>query len=238
MKPLTICIPVATPALFHAGQILADAGATLTSAPDDAECLLYPAPTPPEAMGDYTCDKLIIGGNLDFLRPCVGHLDLLKDPYYVAANAAITAEAALGIILSNLECSITEAEILILGWGRIGKCLTHQLKALNAKLTVFARKSEDRSMLRALGYSPITPEELPNALPKFRCIVNTAPAPILTEDDVKQLRSDCYKLDLASVRSIPGDGVLHAKGLPGKCKPEASGNLIANTIVYHLEDLV
>lgn len=236
MKPLTICIPAATPALKYAGQILSEAGALLTSTPDDAECLLYPAPTPPESMGDYTCDKLIIGGNLDFLRPCVGRMDLLKDPYYVAENAAITAEAALGMILSNLECSVTQTQILILGWGRIGKCLTHQLRALDANLTVYARSPEAQALLRALDYTPVGPDTLPASLSQFRCIVNTAPAQILSEEQAGTLQSDCFKLDLASVRSIPGSGVLHARGLPGKNKPKASGALIAKTILYHLGD--
>lgn len=235
MKQLTIHIPVSTPALTFAGQILEQSGAVLTCAADDAECLLYPAPTAPLAMGDYTCDKLIIGGNLDFLRCCVARMDLLKDPYYLAANAAITAEAALSILLSSLECSITDAEILILGWGRIGKCLTHQLKALNAHLSVYARKPEDLSMLHALGYSPVTPDRLSSELGRYRCIINTAPAPILTEAHALNIRPECFKLDLASVRSIPGEGVLHAKGLPGKYKPEASGKLIAKTILYHLQ---
>lgn len=235
MKPITLYIPVSTPALEHAAPILAKAGVTLVNAADDAEYLLYPVPTPLTAMADYTSDKTIIGGNLSFLSPCVNCIDLLKDPYYIAANAAITAEAALGLILANLTCSITEAEILILGWGRIGKCLTHQLKALDTHLSVYARKPEDLAMLRALSYQPIAPDELRRALPRFRCIVNTAPAPILTEEDIPLLRPDCFKMDLASILSIPGEGVLHARGLPGKCKSEASGELIAKTILYHLQ---
>lgn len=231
----TIYIPTITPALEFASQALQDQGISMAHTCGDADYLLYPAPTPLNSLCDYLINKTVIGGNLDFLKPEVERFDLLKDSFYLSANAAITAEAALGLILSHMKCAITEAEILILGWGRIGKCLTHQLKALNTHLTVYARKDQDRAMLKALSYSPITLEQMRKELPRFRCIVNTAPAPILTQADMLQVRSDCFKMDLASVLSIPGDGVLHAKGLPGKCKPEASGNLIAHTILRHLQ---
>lgn len=237
MNPITMCIPSPTPALSCAAGHLTEAGIAITSSPDDADYLLYPVPTMPAIMADYTCGKAVIGGNLDFLCPCVNCLDLLKDPYYVCANAAITAEAALGLILPRLKCGITEARILILGWGRIGKCLTHQLRSLGAELTVYARKPEDRAMLQALGYHSITREALTGRLPDFDCIVNTAPAGILTTEEAARLRPDCFKMDLASTLSIPGEGVLHAKGLPGKYKPEASGKLIAKTILHHLKEV-
>ncbi len=237
MESVTMYIPAPTPALNAAACHLRRMGVRFTGDPQEAEFLLYSAPTPLEQMADYTTDQTIIGGNLDFLNENVARLDLLKDPYYLCRNAAITAEAALGMILSNLRCSVTEANILILGWGRIGKSLTHQLHHLNAGVTVYARKDADRAMLQALGYHFITLEELRRRLGKFHCIVNTAPAPILTQADSRRIRPDCCCLELASGDYLPGSSVLVARGLPGKCKPEASGALIAETICYHLGGL-
>lgn len=234
MTSASFYIPIPTEPLLFAGFLLRDAGLRQVTHPEEADYLIYPCPTPLEAMCDYCHEAAIIGGNLDFLSENVRRLDLLKDPYYLAENAAITAEAALGMILSHLPCSITEGEILILGWGRIGKGLTHQLAHLNAPLSVFARRQEDRALLSSLGYHPIAPEELERSLDRFRCVVNTAPAVILTEEQGQAFRKDCFKLDLASIRSIPGDGVFHARGLPGKHKPEASGKLIAKTILRQL----
>lgn len=234
MEPVNLYIPIPTPALTHAARLLQAAGARLVSSPEEADHLLYPSPTPLTALGEYSHGATVIGGNLDFLNTCVSRIDLLKDPFYLSANAAITAEAALGMILSRLDCAVYEGEILLLGWGRIGKCLTHQLHHLNAPVSVFARKPEDQAMLRALGYRPITSGELPAVLGNYRCVVNTVPAPVLTEEHVALLRPDCFRLDLASVRSIPGPGVLHARGLPAKYKSESSGALIARTVLYHL----
>ena len=235
MDPTTVYIPNPTPALSCAAEALNDRGIPLAHCCEDADCLLYPAPTPLNSLCDYLIGKTVIGGNLDFLKPEVERFDLLKDPFYLAANAAITAEAALGLILNHMKCAITEAEILILGWGRIGKCLTHQLKALNTHLTVYARKGSDQALLKALSYRPITLEQLREELPRFRCIVNTIPAPVLTAADMACVSASCFKMDLASVLSLPGDGVLHARGLPGRCKPEASGALIAETVARYLK---
>ena len=200
----------------------------------EAEYLLYPAPTKLEMLQPCTMDQTVIGGNLDFLNANVERLDLLKDPYYLAANAAITAEAALGLVLKGLHCEVTNANILILGWGRIGKCLTHQLHHLNANVTVYARKDSDRAMLRALGYHYIDRADLSRGLSRYQCIINTVPGAVLTQEEARSARHGCLKLELASGIWLPGDDVVLAHGLPAKCKPEASGALIARTILYHL----
>ena len=234
MKSPTMYIPTPSAALRAAERRLRSRGVVFTDTAPDAEYLLYPAPTKLEMLQPCTMDQTVIGGNLDFLNANVERLDLLKDPYYLAANAAITAEAALGLVLKELRCEITNANILILGWGRIGKCLTHQLHHLNANVTVYARKDADRAMLRALGYRYTNREDLGRSLGRYQCILNTIPAAVLREDEARSIRPGCLKLELASGIWLPGEDVVLAHGLPAKCKPEASGALIAKTILYHL----
>ena len=234
MKGPTMYIPMPTAALESAARHLRRQGAIFTETAADAEYLLHSAPTRLDMLGECTANQTIIGGNLDFLNECVERIDLLKDPYYLCANAAITAEAALALILQGLRREITRANILILGWGRIGKCLTHQLHHLNANVTVYARKDADRAMLRALGYRDTGREDLARSLARYQCIINTIPAPVLTETEGRIIRPGCMKLELASGMWLPGEDVIPAHGLPGRCKPEASGALIAKTISYHL----
>lgn len=234
MKRPTMYIPHPTAALTAAANRLRGRGVEFSDCAQDAEFLLYPAPTKLEMLDSCTMDQTVIGGNLDFLNESVSRLDLLKDPYYLAANAAITAEAALGILLKELRCAIDSANILILGWGRIGKCLTHQLHHLGANVTVYARKDADRAMLRALGYHPCTREELGRGLGRYCCVINTIPAAVLTEEEGARLRRDALKLELASGVWLPGEDVILGHGLPGKSKSAAAGALIADTIIYHL----
>ena len=139
MKGPTMYIPMPSDALRTAQRPLCRQGVRFPQSPMDAEYLLYSAPTRLNMLNECTTDQIIIGGNLDFLNESVERIDLLKDPHYLCANAAITAEAALALILQGRRREITRANILILGWGRIGKCLTHQLHHLNANVTVYAR---------------------------------------------------------------------------------------------------
>lgn len=176
----------------------------------------------------------VIGGNLQ--HPALRDtktLDLLKDPRYVAVNAAITADCALRAAAEKLPSVFRDTSVLIIGWGRIGKCLGQMLKALGAKVTVGARKACDRAMLEALGYDTLETETLGKYLPQFRVIYNTAPVVILSEEELSRCPAS-LKIDLASKRGLLGENVIWAKGLPGVYAPESSGALIGETIMRSL----
>lgn len=178
-----------------------------------------------DTLQKLPADVRILGGNL----PDTGRqgYDLLQDPEYVAENAFLTAHCALRLILERLPFPLRGQEVLVIGWGRIGKCLAALLKGMEAHVTVAARKETDRAMLRALGYGTCPVEGLqPEG---YQVIVNTVPAMVLPQCPAK-----CLKIDLASKPGIGGSDVLWARGLPGKYAPEASGNLIARTVQKYL----
>lgn len=169
----------------------------------------------------------VIGGNLTHsLLERYKTIDLLQDPVYVAENADITARCAIGLLHDCLPCTLKNLPVLILGWGRIGKCLARLLRANDACVTVFARKETDRAMLKALGYST---QAAPDPT-EFRVVINTAPAAVLPE-----CPKDVFKMELASVSGIGGEDVFLARGLPATCAPESSGKLIADTILRLLK---
>ena len=166
----------------------------------------------------------VIGGNLP---PLSGYqvIDLLKDPLYVAENASITAYCAIRLAMNKLPVTLKGCPCLIIGWGRIGKCLARLLKAMDAQVTVFARKEADRAMLTALGYEATDRLDPEN----YRLILNTAPELLLPD-----CPGDALKIDLASVPGITGQDVLWARGLPGKDAPESAGQLMARRILYYI----
>lgn len=220
-----------SPALLQAAALLKEQGVPFAEKPEEASVLLYPIPTPSLIRADIPKGRRIIGGNLDFLDESFSKLDLLKDPYYVTQNAALTAQAALGLLLAKLECDFASAATLILGWGRIGKCLAKLLRDIGMPVSVYARKETDQAMLTALGYRAADLGDLK----QYKCIINTAPAQLIYDGEA--FCHDCIKIDLASVLSLPGRDVIHARGLPGKYKPEASGKLIAQTILNHRREV-
>ncbi|MDO5401532.1 MAG: hypothetical protein Q4F17_11275 [Eubacteriales bacterium] len=169
----------------------------------------------------------VIGGRLD--HPALGGyktLDLLKDEGYLAENAAITADCALRLAGPLLERTFRDTPALILGWGRIGKCLAQMLKALGSEVTVAARSARDRGLLEALGYRAAEPSQVPGLLKDIRLLYNTVPAKILDAEPAP----GCICIDLASTPGLWCSGVVYARGLPGLHAPETVGKLIGKTL--------
>lgn len=174
----------------------------------------------------------VLGGNLD--HPALAGrktIDFLKDEAYLAENAAITAHCAVKLALAKLPVIFTGCPVLVIGWGRIGKCLASLLKSMGARVDVAARKPADRAMLYALGYGAVDTAALGGNLLRYRAVFNTVPAPVISQEQRVFCRRDCLLIDLASVKGIDGPEVLWARGLPGKDAPESSGRLIARTAI-------
>lgn len=183
-----------------------------------------------EVLGKLSPTATVIGGNLPREplggRPCI---DLLQDEEYVCQNAHITAHCAMALAAERLDTTFRDCACLIIGWGRIGKCLAAMLKSMEADVTVAARKENDRAMLLALGYGAISTEAI--AAAPYRVIFNTAPQMVLPHTPAGAL-----KIDLASQPGIGGEDVIWARGLPGKDAPETSGELIARTVIRRLQE--
>lgn len=187
-------------------------------------------------LEELPTDSVIVGGNLN--HPALKKhmcIDLLKDPLYLSENAAITAHCAICIAMNTLPVTLQDCPILVVGWGRIGKCLVRLLRLLGAKITVAARSAADRALTEALGYTSVDINNEDLDLSAYRVIFNTVPAMVLPEHITQTCPPNCLKIDLASVPGIAGAGVMWARGLPNLDAPESSGKLIAKIIRKEFE---
>lgn len=176
----------------------------------------------------------IIGGNLNISR-LEGYrkTDLLQDPFYLAMNAEITADCALRLSAEKLDRTFRDSPALVIGWGRIGKCLARKLRAVGCPVSIAARKESDRAMIDTLGYQSVSLEELPAAIKQCYLIFNTIPAPL----PISAIPEGSLAYELASKAGLPLTGSIAAKGLPGVMAPYSSGMLISQTIMrLHKED--
>ncbi len=243
MKNIVICAPGSGGAVGRALDALARRGIHTERRPTaDATHLLLPVPSfeadgrirgggvLEHILADLPPKLTVIGGRLDHpaLQGCP-KLDLLLDGAYLAQNAAITADCAIRVAAQRMDVVWAGCPVLIIGWGRIGKCLAAQLKALGAAVTVAARKAADRDILAALGYGAADPSD-PD-LRGCRVIFNTVPAPVLGETQLRHCPKSCLKIELASKPGIQGSDVIPALGLPGKMAPGSAGQLMAQTIL-------
>ena len=233
-----------TKASQYAVQILKTSGYCVVPAPTDSVThLLLDAPafgtngllrnggSVDAVLSDLPVDITVCGGNLK--HPSLeGYRknDFLQDAYYLAENACITAECALDVALPYLEVTIRSCPVLIIGWGRIGKCLGQLLKGMGADVTISARKESDRALIQALGYKSMDTGKI-QGLDQFRLIFNTVPELILRKEEMVLCREDCVKIDLASSAGMQDEDVIVARGLPAIHFPESSGALIANTFL-------
>lgn len=228
-----------THACFHAASFLKQSGFRLTDHPQpDITHILLDVPSIRTDFSESDLVKLlsmvplsatVIGGNLD--HPVFSEhkkTDLLKDADYLAQNAAITAQCAIGIACSHMDATFPDSPALILGWGRIGKCLARLLKSLDCPVTVAARRENDRAMIRALGYATLDYNLLPKQLSSYQLLFNTVPAKILSGAELSA-QPQLLKIELASTNGLDSDDLIIARGLPGKYAPVSSGKLIADT---------
>lgn len=227
-----------TQAMSYCIQFLKQAGFTLLSEPSQqATHLLLPIPSfAPDGsiVGGGNLNTLltllpknvtVIGGNLD--RPELDYyttIDLLQNATYLAMNAQITAHCAIKQALNQLPVILQDCPVLVIGWGRIGKCLAQLLRQMGAQVTVCARKESDRSILTALGFTAKDCQQVD--LSAYRVIFNTVPTMLFP-----QCPGNALKIDLASRLGLGSDDVIWARGLPGKDAPGSSGMLIAQTLI-------
>lgn len=230
-----LCVP-RSPAIRHAAEELGSIGICVTEkcAPDVTHLLL---PVPSFSGGDgYLAhllaklpeDVIISGGNLNSpLMEGYRAVDFLKDPYYLADNAAITAACAIQMLRERIS-DLSGKTGLIIGWGRIGKCLGPMLKEQGVRVSIAARKSSDLAMIHALGYGNLDTQDATAELSRFDLILNTVPVLLFPQAELKE---GAIVLELASKPGITGPTVIDARGLPGKLAPEESGKLIAKTFI-------
>lgn len=245
MNAPVFCTAGQSDALSYAVNFLKQKGCSVIQQPDKTVShLLLPVPSfdtdgtlkggadLASALERVPRNVTIIGGNFgDFAPAGYRCVDLLQDPFYLAENADITAHCAVKLLLAKLPCTLRRCPVLVIGWGRIGKCLADLLRRMGAAVTVAVRKPADRAMLEALGYESLNINALSYELVRFRVIINTVPAMVLSREKSSHCRPDCLLMDLASAPGIDADNVIWARGIPNRDAPESSGELIARTVL-------
>ena len=110
--------------------------------------------------------------------------------------------------------------------------------ALGAQVTVAARRPAQRALAESFSLRAVDLARLEQAAPAFDTVVNTIPAPVLTEAVLAALRPGSLVVDLASkpggtdfaaARRL-GHRAIHALSLPTACAPETAGEALARTV--------
>ena len=159
-------------------------------------------------------------------------------------NAIPTAEGAIKLAIEHLPISLHASNLLILGFGRIGKVLSKMVYGIGANVHVAARSYKDIAWIKSCGYIPIFIKELDKHLEKMELVFNTIPTKILNRDLLDSLSKEALVIDLASkpggvdfkAAEELGINTIHALGIPGKTAPITAAMIIKETIYNIIEE--
>lgn len=193
--------------------------------------------------------KYLIAGNIGIKEQLdnnnIQFTDLLKREEFSVLNTIATAEGTIQIAMEETQRTIHGSNVLVMGFGRIGKVLSKMLDGIGAKVYCEARKNEDISWIKAYGYNPIHLNDLNEHLGKFDVIINTIPFQILDDERLDLVKKEVVIVDLASnpggvdrkAAREKGLKVIWALSLPAKVAPLTSAEFIKETLYHVLKEL-
>lgn len=172
-------------------------------------------------------------------------IDILKREELAVLNAVSTAEGTIKIAIEETLKNLHGSNILVLGFGRIGKILSNMLQGFGAKVACEARKHSDLAWIKAYGHEPIPLSNLKENLNRFDIIINTIPYIILDKDNLDNVRKDALVIDLASSPGgVDRDAIkekqikfIWALSLSGKVSPVTSAEFIKETLYNIFSEL-
>lgn len=172
----------------------------------------------------------------DFDKKYNKYFDYNKREDFKYINALLTSEGAVALYKENSDKAILGSDILITGFGKIGKSLCKILKTMGAKVTVCARSDINKAEAQIIADSVIDFSKLD--CKKYDIIFNTAPAIYFTKKEIDTFKDDMKYIELAS---FPGGidkhyakaknvNLIDGEKLPSRYSKISAGYLIGETI--------
>lgn len=153
-------------------------------------------------------------------------------------NSIPTAEATLQIAMENTDYTIHGANVLVVGFGRIGITIARLFNHVGANVSVAARNDADFARMKEMNIEAVNMRKLADNVTDVDICINTVPALVLTEDVLEKMDRKTLVIDLASkpggtdfeAAEKLGVRAIHALGLPGKVAPVTAGRILGETI--------
>lgn len=223
--------------------------------PEQIPVLMLPFPMPTRWGGEEKAVERIsqhgiaIGGCFRGYREVLEQRgvrvrEVQKNEPLATLNAVATVEGALALMIQESDRTIWESKVLVIGGGRIGMLLGERLRALGSEVTVAVRSPVDRGRVRSRGLQWEETGAYHRGLEDYDFVINTVPAPVLDEEQLKRLKKECVLLELASApggfsrQSCEALGLkaIYGPGLPGRFSPRTAGELYGECLLEVLKE--
>lgn len=154
-------------------------------------------------------------------------------------NSIPTAEGALKLVMEQTDVTVHGSNVMILGFGRVGKSVVNLFSSVGANVRVAVRKSANIARVTEMGLTPVKLEKLEQEIVGMDTVINTIPHPVIHADIIVAMEKSTLIVDIASApggtdfafAKTHGIKTLHALGLPGKTAPKSAGRIIGGVLL-------
>ncbi len=170
--------------------------------------------------------------------------DYFKREELTIKNTIPTVQGILKTMIDNIEYTIHSSKCAIFGYGRVAKVTADIISSIGADVTVCARKYGDIAAAEVKGLNSCMISDFYNISHEFDIIINTVPSVVINRKILKNVRSDCLIIDVASAPYGTdfaaayelGLNAVQCSSLPGKVAPKTAGKIIADAIINILKE--
>jgi hypothetical protein len=164
--------------------------------------------------------------------------DGAEEEEFLGENARLTAEGALGIILTDSDSSLAEMKVGLIGYGRIGSRLLRLLLLLGARVRLYTRNKTLRQTLGSQGIETSDFSETSD-YSDLDLLINTAPVRVMGKEELSGYEQGGLKIyDLASGVCFPeSPSVKKLSSIPETLYPKSAGRLYAEFILRRLSEV-
>lgn len=159
-------------------------------------------------------------------------------------NAVSTVEGAIELAMHETERTLFGANVLIVGYGRLGRVAAARLQGLGSRVTVSARKQADLCWIALQGNTAVRTSRLAEHISRADIIINTVPAEVIGKKELDRAKSSAVIIDLASppggvdfeYSELKGIKAIHALSLPGRVAPMSAAEVIYEAVLQILAE--
>ena len=157
--------------------------------------------------------------------------DASLDEEFLLANAKISANGALGYILTHSVRDAQDMRIGIVGYGRIGREMTRLCLLFGADVTVYTARESVVLELCEMGVKAELIDDI-TSLDTLDLLINTTPKRQIEKGKIPE---GLEIIDLASGKIFePGDRLIKLSSIPDAFYPETAGRLYAEGVLRFL----
>ncbi len=165
-------------------------------------------------------------------------IDYSKRDDFAYLNSVPTAEGAIEAAMKESQKTIAGSVCMVTGFGKCSESLAHLLKAMNARVHIFARSIKDLSHAASLGFESFHINEIEDRIGSYDIIFNSVPFGIFSKECTDKINKNSVFIDIASAPG--GIGCDAGKenlnyhflpGLPGKYSPYTAAEIIKKVIM-------